>query len=381
MPPGNFQPTLNAIAALNLIGASQALLIAAALFGTQQGLRTANRCFALLLGAQATYIIIAVLLETGYILRFPFLLTLENAAVFSMGPLFYFYVRAALGENFTWRDKTLLHFLPATLLALFWLANLFLNPEQKLAFYLETRAHPAQKSVLDFILLGLLDLSLFAYLLASLRRLMRFAQTNDVWHFPSAWSWLRNLIIAFLAIQTFSTILDILALDMANSRYTPLFLTVVLCSLSYYGLRQSGMIMPGAAAKAEKKYAKSALTAEAAHELFLKLQEVMAKEKLFADSALSLPKLAKRLGVSTHHLSQMLNARLQQSFFNYIGALRIDEAKRMLRAPEAGKTNISEIAYAVGFNSISAFSTLFKKLTGLSPSQFQKHHHEPSSPN
>ncbi len=372
MPAENFQPALNAIAVINLIGVSQALLVAAALFGTKQGQRVANCCFALLLGAQAAYIIIAVLLETGYIIRFPFLMTCENAAVFSMGPFFYFYMRATLGEALAWRGKTLLHFLPATILALLWLANLFVSPERKIALYLETRAHPAPKSALDFTLLALLDLSLFTYLFVSLRKLMRHAQTNDVWHFPSAWRWLRNLVIAFIAVQTFSAILDVLALDLVNSRYTPFLLTLVLCSLSYYGLRQSGMIIPSVIVQAEKKYAKSALTEAAADELFNKLQTIMTAEKLFADSTLSLPKLAKRLGVSTHHLSQLLNTRLQQSFFNYIGALRIAEAKRLLLAPEAVHTNISEIAYAVGFNSISAFSTLFKKLTGVSPSQFQK---------
>ncbi|MEK7729260.1 MAG: helix-turn-helix transcriptional regulator [candidate division KSB1 bacterium] len=370
MPAENFQPALNAIAVINLIGASQALLVAAALFATKHGQRVANCCFALLLGAQAAYIIMAVLLETGYILRFPFLLTFENAAVFSMGPFFYFYVRAALGERFAWRGKTMLHFLPAALLILLWLANLFVSPEKKIAFYLEARAHPAQKGAVDFILLGLLDLSLFAYLLVSLRKLMLSARRNDV----LAWRWLRNLLIAFLAVQTFSAVLDILALDLANSRYTPLLLTVILCSLSYYGLRQSGMAMPVLVAKVERKYAKSALTEEAALELFHKLQEVMAKEKLFADSALSLPKLAKRLNASPHHLSQVLNARLQQSFFNYIGNLRMEEAKRRLLSPAAAQINISEIAYAVGFNSVSAFSTLFKKLTGMSPSQFQKQH-------
>lgn len=374
MSAENFHPSLNVVAVINLLGASQALLIAAALWSARQGQRSANRCFALLLGAQATYIIMAVLLETGYIIRFPFLMTLENAAVFSMGPFFYFYVRAALGETFVWRGKTLLHFLPAALCLILWIANLFVSAEQKIAFYLQERAATGSKSALDFVLLLLLDTSLFAYMLVSLSKLLRAAREHAALHVQENWRWLRNLLIAFLAVQTFSTVLDVLGMDLTNSRYTPLLLTAILFSLSYFGLRQSGMLAPRAIAQTEKKYAKSALTEEVADELFLKLQNLMHQERLFTDSSLSLPKLAKRLGVSTHHLSQLLNARLQQSFFNYLGNLRIEEAKRMLLAPEAANSNISEIAYAVGFNSISAFSTVFKKQTGLSPSQFQKQH-------
>jgi AraC-like DNA-binding protein len=71
-------------------------------------------------------------------------------------------------------------------------------------------------------------------------------------------------------------------------------------------------------------------------------------------------------------LSQIINERFGQNFFNYLSSVRVEEAKKRLCAADSDSVALSEIAYAVGFNSLSAFSTVFKKQTGISPSQFQK---------
>ena len=50
----------------------------------------------------------------------------------------------------------------------------------------------------------------------------------------------------------------------------------------------------------------------------------------------------------------------------YINNIRIEEAQRLLANT---KLNISEIAYTVGFNSPSTFNKVFKKTTGMTPSE------------
>lgn len=374
MVPENFQPSFHALAIINLIGASQALLSAAALTGAQRGNRLPNRYFAFFLAALSIYIIMAVLLETGYIVRMPYLLDIENPFLFMLGPCFYFYIRAATGESFKLRGKTLLHFLPSLLFGLLWLASLFINTEVKMADYRNRLTNTEQFDPAQLIAFLIIDLQIFMYLIAGWRKLANFARHGA----PAAlnrvstdWRWLRNLLVALFAVALFSTVLDVLSFDRANMRFTPFLLTIILCSLSYFGLRQSGLI-PISVGEHARKYAKSTLTPEASHGIFLKLQQVMEHEKLFADSTLSLPKLAKRLAVPTHHLSQIINERFGQNFFNYLSSVRIEEAKKRLSASEADSTTLSEIAYAVGFNSLSAFSTIFKKQSGVSPSQFQK---------
>ena len=52
-----------------------------------------------------------------------------------------------------------------------------------------------------------------------------------------------------------------------------------------------------------------------------------------------------------------------------IGKYRVDEAKILLANDKTVK--ISDVAYEVGYNSLSAFNTAFKKATGLTPSKFR----------
>jgi AraC-like DNA-binding protein len=61
-----------------------------------------------------------------------------------------------------------------------------------------------------------------------------------------------------------------------------------------------------------------------------------------------------------------------QNFYDFINRHRIDEASRLLTNPADEKITILEVLYEVGFNSKSSFNTLFKKYTGLTPTEFRK---------
>ena len=98
----------------------------------------------------------------------------------------------------------------------------------------------------------------------------------------------------------------------------------------------------------------------------------MQKQKVFLDPEITIDKLAGMVNTNRHFLSQVLNERAGQSFYDYINQYRVDEAKRLLRAPEYSNQKIASIAYDAGFNSLSAFNEVFKKVTGATPSQFKK---------
>ena len=100
------------------------------------------------------------------------------------------------------------------------------------------------------------------------------------------------------------------------------------------------------------------------------LAKLMEQERLYLDNELSLPQLAKEMGVSSHDLSWVLNAGFGKNFFQYINAYRVVEAKILMLSEKYRHLNILGIAYSAGFNSKTTFNTTFKKETGLSPTQF-----------
>ncbi len=101
------------------------------------------------------------------------------------------------------------------------------------------------------------------------------------------------------------------------------------------------------------------------------LEDFLLSEKNFLDSQLTLEKTAEKLQVSQGHLSKLINTELQQSFKGYLNNLRVVEAKSHLSNPEFSNYTLAAIGLEAGFNSKSAFNASFKKITGMTPSQFK----------
>jgi AraC-like DNA-binding protein len=103
-----------------------------------------------------------------------------------------------------------------------------------------------------------------------------------------------------------------------------------------------------------------------------RLRLFMQTEKPWLNPDLSLEELAVAVGQKPKMLSIVINETLGQNFFDFINHYRVDEAKRLLTNPVDEKITVLEVLYAVGFNSKSSFNTLFKKYTGLTPTEFRR---------
>jgi AraC-like DNA-binding protein len=117
------------------------------------------------------------------------------------------------------------------------------------------------------------------------------------------------------------------------------------------------------------KYGTSALTAEATAAYWRSIQTLMESEQPFLDNRLRIADLAARLDMPVHHLSQTINHCARQSFFEFINGYRVETAKQLL---SAGEKPVSHITLDAGFNSDSVFYRHFKKVTGMTPKQYQR---------
>ncbi|TDN90373.1 signal transduction histidine kinase [Salegentibacter sp. 24] len=88
---------------------------------------------------------------------------------------------------------------------------------------------------------------------------------------------------------------------------------------------------------------------------------------------LNVEMLASELGISRVHLYRKLKQLTNQSAGELVTNIRLKQASNLLISK---KINISEVAYAVGFSSTSKFSTKFKDLYGMPPSNYREKHSE-----
>ncbi len=90
-------------------------------------------------------------------------------------------------------------------------------------------------------------------------------------------------------------------------------------------------------------------------------------DRCFNDSTLCVTLLAKNAGVSDTYFRKEFKKSFGVSPIDYLRAVRIENSKIMLRS---GLYQISEIATECGFDSISYFSATFKKMCGITPTQY-----------
>jgi AraC-like DNA-binding protein len=90
-----------------------------------------------------------------------------------------------------------------------------------------------------------------------------------------------------------------------------------------------------------------------------------------SDDELSLTKVAKLSNISGNHLSEKFKEVTGINFVDYIARIRVGKARDLL---QNSNLRISEIAFAVGFQSLSQFNRVFRKVTRKSPTQFRKIH-------
>ncbi|MBD3663714.1 helix-turn-helix transcriptional regulator [Sulfitobacter sp. TSTF-M16] len=107
---------------------------------------------------------------------------------------------------------------------------------------------------------------------------------------------------------------------------------------------------------------------DADHALMQALNEIMKDKELFRDSNLTLARLAKRLSVPARDLSGAINRTTTQNFSRFINGYRIAYAKGALLETDLP---ITEVMFEAGFLSKSSFNTEFRRMTGLTPSQFR----------
>lgn len=83
---------------------------------------------------------------------------------------------------------------------------------------------------------------------------------------------------------------------------------------------------------------------------------------------LSLRVLAERLDVSERQVSRLLRDELGRSFPDYIAALRIERAKKLLATTSE---SVTDVALETGWQSISHFNAVFRRRVGVTPSHYR----------
>jgi AraC-like DNA-binding protein len=91
------------------------------------------------------------------------------------------------------------------------------------------------------------------------------------------------------------------------------------------------------------------------------------------NSDLNVDMIADQAGISRVHLHRKMKELTGQTPHDFIRNLRLKKAAQLLTIQGM---NVTEVMYACGFSNAASFSTLFKKVYGMSPRDYMKEHEE-----
>lgn len=133
---------------------------------------------------------------------------------------------------------------------------------------------------------------------------------------------------------------------------------------------QVDVVVPDVPTSDKEKYGNNRLPDFVRKSIIDRLNEYMTNEQPWLKIDLTLSDLAAAINLNPHHLSQIINSEFGKSFACFINEYRVEAARHLLAVSD-NKTVI-EIALESGFASKSSFNALFKKHTGVTPSEYRR---------
>lgn len=121
------------------------------------------------------------------------------------------------------------------------------------------------------------------------------------------------------------------------------------------------------------KYKNSSLNAKDIEEYKNRIISAMQTDKVFTNENLSLQTFSETVNIPKHYISEILNVHLHTNFQDFVNEYRVEEFIKLYSNPENNHFSILGIATSVGFKNKATFNSNFKKIKGVSPTEYKQH--------
>lgn len=185
------------------------------------------------------------------------------------------------------------------------------------------------------------------------------------------YSWVLPAIITFLilVVANFSlSVLRVMNIEIISSSLLQSFTALLVVPIFYIAYKE--MNSTGTFDLPTKKYQTTPIAETKAIDILEKVKQRLEEQQMYLNKELTLAKFSSAIEIPSKYISQVINQQLGLSFSDYLTQLRIEDVKVNLLNPKKQHLTISGIAEEAGFASSSRFNHLFKKHTGLTPSEY-----------
>ncbi len=397
------QPSFDTWTIIFLLGAMHGIVVAALLFKYKNGVIAANKTLGWMILLFAVSMIYYVTYWTGFAQKYTWLNHWTDAIPFLYGPLMYKYLLYFNEEKpgFNLQKHMIPFYVFSAFNIPFLIRDIFDKPIWlRKVFFMPLNAY-FQTIIYTFIVLQCLSLIVYGviiirYLINESNKQNSFVLKEEV----AKQNWLNRMAIFYCVFALGNIMYWILVftglLNVSYDYGLSVIMTIFIYWVGYKGFKQPVIVneiivvqqiqmqqervnVPTVPLNVvvhdtqpeTKKYKHSTLKMEEAIQFKNALLELMEKKQVWKDDGLKIQNVAETIGISTHHLSQILNELCAQTWSDFITSYRIEFAKTLLSDPNFNGKIIS-VGFDCGFSNKSTFNTAFKKATGQTPSAFRQ---------
>lgn len=310
------------------------------------------------------------------------LFPLNSGTYLLLGPLVFFYTQSIFINKLYW-TKIIAHFIPLLFYSIVFSISFSISGFREDYFFDYSGLYENIKSSLCTVFVGYF----LIYIVISYRKLLRIKTISNE-HYSNLegynLSWLKRMFIGAFIIATVQILQIIYSIFINEVQWSfgfpVIILVIILIGYSgYHGAFQSNFMIPTSFIEFQESLIKNKagriVTFLKDHELKnikQSLEQVMEIQKCYLDENLTLNSLANLISTTDKKLSIYLNSYLKTNFYDFVNTYRIIEVKQKLETENFKNYTLLAIAFESGFNSKASFNRIFKKKTGLSPSEYKK---------
>jgi AraC-like DNA-binding protein len=292
-----------------------------------------------------------------------------------IAPLLWFYIIELTGGRVRWRLSSLVHFIPFALIIFCSLS--FSSYESDSSIIRILYSHPRLPFTI-FWMIVVVQFSAYQFMIhrkwQEYQKIMKqeVSNTENV-----SISWVRFFMSVFLVVNAsfLFSLFAVIHLDIMLWvwKSVGVILSLSIFALGYKGILQQEIFDARVDSPIPTRETEEAPPTEKPDQhLIDKLLTFMQNQRPYLDPELSLSSLSKELGLNRNQLSQLINDGIGENFYDFVNRYRVEEVKRLMADPQKQNYNLLGIALEAGFKSKSTFNLIFKRFTGLTPTEYKK---------